>query len=87
MKNSFAFTRINFILLAVSMAIVILGYILMSGSGSSPEKFEPAIFDTRHIGVAPFVCFVGYILMVFAILYSPKQKEEANVTETPEAEA
>ena len=40
-KNKLAFTRKNFILLAVGMAIVILGFILMSGAGSTETHFDP----------------------------------------------
>jgi len=32
-KKNLAFGKVNFILLAVGMAIVIIGFLLMSGSG------------------------------------------------------
>lgn len=73
-KKEFAFARINFILLAVGMAIVIVGFILMSGPGSTETEFNPAIFDARHVKVAPVVCLFGYLFMVVAILYSPRRK-------------
>ena len=57
----FAFDRINFILLAIGMAIVIVGFILMSGSGSDAEQFNAAIFDVRHIKVAPLVCLAPFL--------------------------
>lgn len=76
MKNNFAFGRINFILLAVSMVVVIIGYILMSGSGSTHEQFNESIFDFRHTTLAPIVCFFGYLMMIVAILYRPKNKKE-----------
>lgn len=76
MKREFAFGRINFILLAVSMVVVVIGYILMSGSGSNHEKFNESIFDFRHTTLAPVVCFFGYLMMIVAILYTPKKKEE-----------
>lgn len=68
----FAFDRNNFILLAVGMVIVVLGFCLMSGSGSTAEQFNPAIFDARHIRVAPVVTLVGYLFIVYAILRKPK---------------
>lgn len=76
MKKEFAFGRINFILLAVSMVVVVIGYILMSGSGSNHEHFNESIFDFRHTTLAPVVCFFGYLMMIVAILYSPKNKKE-----------
>ena len=60
-KRVFAFDKMNFILLAVGMAIVILGLILMSGSGTTETEFNPEIFSARRIKVAPVVCFFGYL--------------------------
>lgn len=74
MKPNFAFTRINFILLAIGMAVVILGYVLMSGSGSTETTFNPAIFDALHIKVAPVITFVGYLFIIVAILFNKKEK-------------
>ena len=56
MKQYFAFTRLNFILLAVAMAIVVVGMILMSGDGSTKDAFNPDIFSATRIKVAPLVC-------------------------------
>lgn len=80
-KQNFAFARINFILLAISIAIVVLGYILMSGSGTTNDKFNESIFDFRHTTLAPIICFFGYLMMIVAILYSPRKKEQAEETE------
>lgn len=72
MKNQFAFSRINFILLAIGMAVVILGFLLMSGQGSGETTFNPAIFDAMHIRVAPVVTLLGYLFIIVAILYKKK---------------
>ena len=58
-KRNFAFDRLNFILLAVGMAVVVIGFLLMSGPGSTDAAYEPDIFSTRRIKVAPVVCLVG----------------------------
>lgn len=58
-KKVFAFDRMNFILLAIGMAIVIIGMILMSGSGSDETTFNPAIFDAQHVKVAPQYAFLA----------------------------
>lgn len=65
----------NFILLAVGMAVVILGFILMSGGGSDEHTFDPAIFSTMRIKVAPVVCFVGFVSMIYAVIRKPKVNE------------
>lgn len=72
-KRNFAFDRVNYILLAVGMAIVILGFILMSGGGSTVESFNPEIFSGMRIKVAPVVTFLGFVSIVYAILRKPKE--------------
>ena len=71
-KRDFAFGRMNFILLAVGMAIVLIGFILMSGSGSTDQAYNPDIFSARRIKVAPVVCLVGFVSMIYAVVHKPK---------------
>ena len=71
-KRNFAFDKINFILIAVGMAIVILGFILMSGGGSDESVFDADIFSVRRIKVVPVICFIGFISIVYAIIRKPK---------------
>lgn len=78
-KRNFAFDRINFILLAVGMAVVVIGFILMSGPGSTDTTYEPDIFSARRIKVAPVVCLVGFVSMIYAIVRRPKDSGEAAV--------
>lgn len=74
MKHEFAFSKMNFYLLAVGIAIVMVGLILMSGGGTTVEQFDPEIFNARRIRVAPMVTFFGYLFIVVAILYRSKDK-------------
>lgn len=71
-KKDFAFDKINFILLAVGMAIVVIGFLLMVGPNSTDTTFEPEIFSTRRIKVAPLVCLFGFVSMVYAVVRKPK---------------
>ena len=73
-KRNFAFDRMNYILLAIGMAVVILGLILMSGSGTSEEAFNPEIFNSLRIKVAPAVCFAGFAFIVYGIMHKPADK-------------
>lgn len=75
-KRNFAFDKMNYILLAIGMSVVIVGFILMSGSGSSEEAFNPDIFSVRRIKVAPVVCFLGFAFVVYGIMHKPKNEEE-----------
>ena len=71
--NKFAFDKVNYILLAIGMAIIIIGFILMSGGGSDEVAFNADIFSIRRIKVAPAVCFFGFIFMIYGIMHKPKQ--------------
>ena len=55
-KKNFAFDKTNFMLLAIGMVVIIIGFLLMSGPGSTETTFEPDIFSVRRIKVAPAVC-------------------------------
>ena len=75
-KRNLAFGRTNFILLAISAVIVIIGFILMSGSGSTMDKFEPGIFSNMRVKVAPAVCFFGFVFMIVGVMYRKKEEDE-----------
>ena len=75
-KRNYAFGRMNYILLAVGIAVVIIGFLLMSGSGSSETAYNPDIFSARRIKVAPLVCLLGFISMIYAVIYRPKEGQE-----------
>lgn len=78
-RRNYAFDRTNFILLAVGFAIVIIGFILMSGGGSNEQVYDPAIFSVRRIKVAPVVCFIGFISMIYAIIRKPKDSKGESI--------
>ena len=75
-KRNFAFGKKNFIFLAVGMAIIILGFILMLGGSSSEQVYNPDIFSVRRVKIAPVVCFIGFISMIVAVMYKPKDDED-----------
>ena len=74
-NKEFAFGRMNYILLAVGMAVVVIGFLLMSGIGSTETTYEPDIFSVRRIKVAPLVCLVGFVSMIYAVVHRPANKE------------
>lgn len=76
-KSERPFTRINIYLMAGCLALIVLGFILMSGGASTVEGgFNPEIFSTRRIVVGPLLAFLGFLLMAFAIIYTPKNRKE-----------
>lgn len=75
-KKDLAFDKVNYILLAVGMAVVVIGFLLMSGSGSTETAYDPDIFSVRRIKVAPVVCLIGFVSMIYAVVRRPKDSEE-----------
>ena len=77
-KRDFAFGKMNYVLLAVGMLIVIIGFILMGGDSSTADAFNPNIFSARRVKVAPVICLLGFVSMIYAVVYKSKEdKEEA----------
>ena len=54
--------KINYILIAVAVAVIIIGFVLMTGSPSTATEYNPDIFSFRRITLAPIVCLIGFLL-------------------------
>lgn len=76
-KSDLAFGRMNFILLAVGMLVVIVGFVLMGGGSSTEEAYNPDIFSAQRTKVAPLVCLLGFVSMVYAVVHKSKSGEGA----------
>ena len=69
----FAFTKQNYILLLVGIALICVGLLLMIGGGSDdPTVFSDKIFDSQRLTIAPLLIALGFIVEIFAIIYKPK---------------
>lgn len=76
-KKDFALKKVNYIICVISVFLIILGFILMTGPSSSINGgFQPDIFSTRRIVVAPMVSFFGFLLMIVGILYTNKKQNQ-----------
>ena len=75
-NKNLAFGSLNYILLGVGIAIIIIGFILMSGEGTTEEMFNADIFSDTRIKVAPITFLLGFIIIIAAILVKPKRKKE-----------
>lgn len=75
-KQQFLFAKKNYQLMIVGLVVIALGFILMSGGGSDdPNVFNPDIFSFRRIRLAPAIILIGFVIEVFAIIYTPKEKQ------------
>ena len=69
-----AFGKVNYILMAVGIVVLAIGYILLAGGGSDdPNVFNPAMFDTRRLYVAPILIVLGFVVEIVAIMYKGKK--------------
>ena len=72
-----AMTRKSLRLLLSGLLVMVAGYILMTGGGSSdPQVFNYAMFDWRRLVAAPLVIFCGIVVEVLAIMGTFKDKKE-----------
>lgn len=73
-NSDFVFGKSNYIFLIIGLAVVFLGFLLMSGGGNNdPEKFNDAIFNFQRIKLAPTVVFIGFGVIIYAILKKDKK--------------
>jgi hypothetical protein len=56
------------IIILSAVVFIVVGYLLMSGPGSTEQTFNPNIFSFRRIVVAPVLCLIGYVLIIVGIL-------------------
>jgi hypothetical protein len=63
--------------LLIGLIVMVSGYVLMSGGGSTdPEVFNYAMFDFRRMVAAPLVIILGIVIEVVAIMGMFKNKED-----------
>ena len=76
-KKTFLFDKSNYKYVIIGIIFILLGFILMSGGGSdNPNVFSEEIYSFRRIRVAPALILIGFGIQVYAILKSPKNKDE-----------
>ena len=68
--------KINFIMMAVCLLLIIIGFALMGGSANVGDKFNNDLFESSRVTTGPIIAFLGFVLMAFAIIYRKKDKNE-----------
>lgn len=68
------FSKKNYLIFLAGIGLIALGYILMIGGGSDdPNVFNPAIFDSQHITIAPIICLLGFVVVIAGIMWRDKK--------------
>lgn len=75
-RSSLPLMRTNFIAMAICGILIVLGFVLMTGSSSSDGVFNPDIFSTRRIVIGPAITFIGFLGMAIAIAIKPKNTDK-----------
>ena len=74
-KVNYPLGKINFILMGVCLVLIIIGFWLMTGSANVGDKFNKDLFETSRVTTGPFIAFLGFVLMAFAIIYRKKDNK------------
>ena len=73
-ENKFLFGKKNYIIMLIGIAIIGLGFILMSGGGSDdPNVFNPEIYNFRRSRLAATIVIIGLAVEIYAILAKSKK--------------
>lgn len=67
-KPDFLFDKVNYKTLLIGIAVIVLGFILMSGGGSDdPKVFNEDVFSFRRIRLAPTLVLIGFGITIYSI--------------------
>ena len=73
-KQEFLFGKRNYIIMAIGLVVIALGFIFMSGGGSEdPNIFNEEIYNWQRIRLAPTLVIIGLAIEIYAILANPKK--------------
>ncbi|MBQ6073640.1 MAG: DUF3098 domain-containing protein [Bacteroidales bacterium] len=74
---NFSLPSKNVKIIAAGLVVMVVGFILMLGGGSSdPSVFNPEMFNFRRLVIAPLVIIAGIVVIIVAIMRIPKDKKE-----------
>lgn len=68
------FSKRGICIIMMACVLIVAGFFLMSGQGSTEQAFNPDIFSQQRIVIAPLLCLAGYILIIIGVLISPSRR-------------
>jgi len=67
-NNDFLFNKKNYILMAIGVVLVIIGFVLMAGGNADPNTFDTdQVYSFRRITLAPILILLGFAVEFYAI--------------------
>ena len=75
-SGKFAIPYKNLVYILTGLALMIIGYALMTGGGTTDPNIFPKeeMFSFRRIVLAPLFILAGFAVEIFAIMHKPKAK-------------
>ena len=68
------FGKQNYIIVLIGIALLVIGFILMLGGGSSnPDVFNEKMFDFQHITLSTILILAGFVVEIIAIFWKGKK--------------
>lgn len=69
------FTKDNYLWMLIGIAVMAVGFFLMSGGKSADPKVfsDKEVYSTTRITIAPILIIAGLLLEIFAIMKKPKE--------------
>lgn len=78
-KKAPLFRKMNYILMGIGLLLLVIGYCLFRGGAvDDPNTFNPELFNTRRMVVAPILMLLGLVTEIFAIMWHPKQNKSTS---------
>ena len=73
-KTSVMMKKQNFYVLGLGVLLIAVGMALMSGSGTTEQRFADENFSARRIRLAPWLCMTGYATVGVAVFFEPRKR-------------
>ena len=72
-QADFAFGKENYRIMLVGIALVLVGFALMTGGGSDdPQVWNEEVYNFRRITLAPLLVLAGFVINIYAIIKKSK---------------
>ena len=73
-KTVMPFGKQNYIIVGIGILLLVLGFILMIGGGSTdPDVFNDKMFDFQHITLSTLLILAGFVVEIVAIFWKGKK--------------
>ena len=74
---NFSLPAKNVLIIGIGLLVMVLGFVLMLGGGSSdPNVFNPDMFNARRLVVSPVVICIGIGVIIWGIMRKPRNEDE-----------